>query len=247
MEIQTPDRQVRLAVDLVNTRTLDPEQLTAPEDLRAFLLDHGESEPITLDEDELLAEYAVRPYLSDHDGSPWHLHVAKPGASWAEWMAATTALGLASFAAGHGFKALGTCAAVDCERVFVNPAERRQRRFCTPTCASRTRVASYRARARPRIGGVSHTVVAELVASVLKITAKAGDSVGPEDTLVIRGDGTPQWAAAWVDAEGRLTAHLSIDAPRLMIDARMAIAAGARPDEAALRDPQAKLAPPRGR
>lgn len=69
----------------------------------------------------------------------------------------------------------------------------------------------------------------------------------PEDTLVIRGDGTPQWAAAWVDAEGRLTAHLSIDAPRLMIDARMAIAAGARPDEAALRNPQAKLAPPRGR
>ncbi|WP_460653920.1 biotin/lipoyl-binding carrier protein [Kribbella endophytica] len=32
---------------------------------------------------------------------------------------------------------------------------------------------------------MSHTVVAELVANVLKITAKAGDSVGPQDTLVI--------------------------------------------------------------
>jgi biotin carboxyl carrier protein len=32
---------------------------------------------------------------------------------------------------------------------------------------------------------VSHTVVAELVANVQKITAKAGDTVGPEDTLVI--------------------------------------------------------------
>ena len=32
---------------------------------------------------------------------------------------------------------------------------------------------------------MSHTVAAELVASVLKITAKAGDSVGPDDTLVI--------------------------------------------------------------
>jgi acetyl-CoA carboxylase biotin carboxyl carrier protein len=32
---------------------------------------------------------------------------------------------------------------------------------------------------------VSHTVVAELVANVLKITAKAGDTVGPQDTLVI--------------------------------------------------------------
>jgi acetyl-CoA carboxylase biotin carboxyl carrier protein len=32
---------------------------------------------------------------------------------------------------------------------------------------------------------LSHTVRAELVANVLKVTAKAGDTVGPEDTLVI--------------------------------------------------------------
>ena len=32
---------------------------------------------------------------------------------------------------------------------------------------------------------MSHTVVAELVANVQKVTAKAGDTVGPEDTLVI--------------------------------------------------------------
>lgn len=176
MDIQTPDRLVRLAVGLVNTRTRDPEQLNSPADVRAFLLEHGESDPIELDEqdvaqvravrerlrpvfqsdareaarvlNELLGEYAVRPYLADHDGSPWHLHVAKPEATWAEWLAAQTALGLAGFAAGHGFDAIGVCAAVDCERVFVNPAERRPRRFCTPTCASRTRVASYRARRR---------------------------------------------------------------------------------------------------
>jgi predicted RNA-binding Zn ribbon-like protein len=173
VEIQSPDRLIRLAVDLVNTRTREPEQLTSPAALRAFLLEHGEPDPIELTEEdltavravrerlrpvfhtggaevinELLAEYAVRPYLSDHDGSPWHLHVAEPDASWAEWLAATTALGLATFAAGHGFEALGVCAAVDCERVFANPAERRPRRFCTPRCSSRTRVASYRARHR---------------------------------------------------------------------------------------------------
>ena len=94
---------------------------------------------------ELIEEYAVRPYLSDHDGSAAP-HVAKPGATWGQWLAATTALGLAGFAAYHGFAAIGTCAAVDCERVFVNAAERRPRRFCSPTCSSRTRVASYRAR-----------------------------------------------------------------------------------------------------
>lgn len=171
--LQTPDRLIRLAVDLVNSRTLNPEQLTSAAALSEFLLEHGEPVAEVDEEDlaavkavrerlrpvfhaapvdaarllnELLAEYAVRPYLSDHDGAPWHLQVAKPGASWAEWLAAGTALGLAGFAAGHGFEAIDTCAAPDCERVFVNPAERRPRRFCTPTCSSRTRVASYRAR-----------------------------------------------------------------------------------------------------
>lgn len=171
--LQTPDRMVRIAVDLVNTKSLDPEKLTSPAAVREFLLEHGEP-TATIDEDDLaqvkairerirpvfhadpkdaarilndlLAEYAVRPYLSDHDGSPWHLHVAKPEATWADWLAAGTALGLAGFAAAHGFEAIDTCAAPDCERVFVNPAERRPRRFCTPTCSSRTRVASYRAR-----------------------------------------------------------------------------------------------------
>ncbi|GAA1128515.1 CGNR zinc finger domain-containing protein [Kribbella jejuensis] len=174
MEIQSPDRLIRLAVDLVNTRTREPEKLTSPAALREFLLEHGEPEPIEVDEDDLakvrmvrewlrpvfegdparaarvlnamLERYAVRPYLSDHDGTPWHVHVARPGAPWADWLAATTALGLATFGAAHGFEALHLCAAVDCERVFANPAENRPRRFCTPRCATRTRVASYRAR-----------------------------------------------------------------------------------------------------
>jgi predicted RNA-binding Zn ribbon-like protein len=171
--LTTPDRMIRLAVDLVNTKSLDPERLTSPEELGQFLLDHGEPAATVGESDlaevkairerirpifqaepreaarilnELLAEYAVRPYLSDHDGSPWHLHVAKPEPTWAEWLAAGGALGLAGFVAGHGFDAIDTCAAPDCERVFVNAAERRPRRFCTPTCSSRTRVASYRAR-----------------------------------------------------------------------------------------------------
>ncbi|MEU4194697.1 CGNR zinc finger domain-containing protein [Kribbella sp. NPDC026611] len=174
MELQSPDRQLRLAVDLVNTRTREPEKLIAPADLQSFLMAHGEPEPVAVGERDLVAvrafrerlrpvfhaepdeaaglinalleEYAVRPYLSNHDGTPWHVHVAKPDTSWVEWLAATTALGLATFAAGHGFEALGVCAAADCDRVFANAAERRPRRFCTPRCAGRTRVASYRAR-----------------------------------------------------------------------------------------------------
>ena len=172
--LQTPDRLVRLAVDLVNTRTREPEKLTSPDALRGFLVEHAEPEPVEVDErdlaavievrerlrpvfhsppaeaartlNEVLREYAVRPYLSDHDGTTWHLHVSGEDADWATWLGAATALGLAGFAAGHGFEAMRQCDAGDCERVFVNPAENRPRRFCTPTCASRTRVATYRAR-----------------------------------------------------------------------------------------------------
>ncbi|MFC9690409.1 CGNR zinc finger domain-containing protein [Kribbella sp. NPDC056951] len=170
----TPDRLVGIAVDLVNTRTAEPERLTSVAALHAFLVAHDEPTPIDVDErdlaevravrerlrpvfgasapdaarllNDLLREYAVRPYLTEHGETPWHLHVSQPDARWAEWLAAGAALALAGFAAGHGFGALSVCAAGDCERVFVNAAAKRPRRFCTPTCSSRTRVASYRAR-----------------------------------------------------------------------------------------------------
>ncbi|MGI5132051.1 CGNR zinc finger domain-containing protein [Pseudonocardia sp. CA-107938] len=169
--LQVPDRAAHLAVDLVNAQLPDAEAL------RQFLVAHGEPEPVTVDDTDtlavtavrerirpvfdlpadaaaallnaLLAEFAERPHLSDHDGTSWHVHATRADATWAEWIAGTGALGLALYAAAHGFTALGTCAAPDCTRVFVNPAERRVRRFCTPNCATRTRVAAHRARRRP--------------------------------------------------------------------------------------------------
>ncbi|MCZ4078079.1 FAD-dependent oxidoreductase [Rhodococcus sp. H36-A4] len=56
------------------------------------------------------------------------------------------------------------------------------------------------------------------------------------DTVVVRSGPDSKWAVAWIDDNGTLTAHLSIDSPRLMIAARAAIAAGARPDPGSLRD-----------
>lgn len=176
--LQTPDRAVRIATDLVNTDARGAEALREPADLRRFLLDHAEPEPVTVtaqdlaevrvvrqrlravygaarDADaaavlnQLLAEDATRPYLSDHDGSPWHLHVTEMDAGWARWMAAASALALAIVAAGHGFGALRRCAAGGCDTVFVSTTSRRVRRFCSPTCATRTRVSAHRARRRP--------------------------------------------------------------------------------------------------
>lgn len=46
----------------------------------------------------------------------------------------------------------------------------------------------------------------------------------PEDTSQLREDGGT-WSAAWFRPDGCLTAHLSVDNPRLMIKARAAIEA----------------------
>ncbi|MCJ0977764.1 FAD-dependent oxidoreductase [Rhodococcus sp. ARC_M12] len=59
---------------------------------------------------------------------------------------------------------------------------------------------------------------------------------GAEDHPVIRNGDDGKWAVAWLDVTGLLTAHLSIDTPKLMIGARAAIAGGIRPDLVALQD-----------
>lgn len=173
--LQTPDRALSIATDLVNTHRRDAELLRDPADLRRFLLEHAEPEPVTVtsrDVDEvrgvrqrlravyeaenpddaaetinqLLAENATRPYLSNHDGNPWHVHVATEDASWAQSLAAMSATALATLAAGYGFEALRTCAATDCDRAFVTTTAKRVRRYCSQTCGTRARVSSHRAR-----------------------------------------------------------------------------------------------------
>ena len=48
---------------------------------------------------------------------------------------------------------IGRCQARGCARLFVDQSRNRSRRFCGNTCASRTTVAAYRARQRPRTPG----------------------------------------------------------------------------------------------
>lgn len=175
--LQTPDRALTIATDLVNTHRRGDELLRGPADLRRFLLDHAEPEPVDvtqcdLDEiravrlrlrevyqakhpddaaaviNHLLAEHASRPYLSNHDGNPWHVHVSTMDAGWAQSIAAMSAAALATVAADYGFEALRTCAADDCDTAFVTTSRQRIRRYCSQTCGARTRVSSHRARLR---------------------------------------------------------------------------------------------------
>lgn len=96
---------------------------------------------------DVLAEYASRPRLSNHDGHAWHLHVdAWDDAPWAEWLAASGALALAQLMSERGRPAWGECAASDCSTLFLDTGPGSPRRYCSSTCATRDRVARYRAR-----------------------------------------------------------------------------------------------------
>jgi len=156
--------------------------LTAPVQLAALLRAHDEPEPVDADDTDLREARAARdafaavfaaggdeaalaerlndllartahPRLVAHAGVPLHLHVDAPGSTWGGWLAASGAMGLALLVAEHGAGVLARCAAPDCHHAVVRAGPGPTRRFCSPTCASRTRVAAHRSRTRSHLGG----------------------------------------------------------------------------------------------
>ncbi|MFF2193078.1 CGNR zinc finger domain-containing protein [Streptomyces sp. NPDC058157] len=97
----------------------------------------------------LLEECGTRPRLTRHDGHPWHLHVDRgDGARWGDWFLASGALALAQLFTEHGRIAWGACAAPGCGSLFLATGPGSARRYCTPACATRARVAAHRRRKR---------------------------------------------------------------------------------------------------
>jgi Putative stress-induced transcription regulator/CGNR zinc finger len=148
--------------------------LTSADQLRGLLLAHDEPGPVDVDDhdladarqarDELAAVFSARedevqvaalindllartaqPRLVAHEGVPLHLHVDAPGMSWGGWLAASGAMALALLVAEHGTEVLGQCQARGCAHVVLRTGPGPARRFCDNACASRTRVAAYRA------------------------------------------------------------------------------------------------------
>ena len=170
------DLAVQAAADLVNTvgSFTGRELMPTAEDARRFLAERnfsfaGELEESDLGEirmvrerlrevffagddqvaverlNRLLEELDLSPFLTDHDGH-WHLHYAPDDTSVGRRVAAAMAMGLAAMIAEHGFSRVGTCAADDCNDVFIDTSRNHSRRFCGEGCSSRTNVAAYRAR-----------------------------------------------------------------------------------------------------
>jgi predicted RNA-binding Zn ribbon-like protein len=96
---------------------------------------------------DLLAGRAHPPRLTTHGGaSGWHLHVdSSDDAPWGEWFLTSSCLALAVLLAERQAPPAGLCASQSCGRPFVNTGRGPARRYCSPACGTRERVARHRA------------------------------------------------------------------------------------------------------
>jgi predicted RNA-binding Zn ribbon-like protein len=94
----------------------------------------------------LLAGRAHPPRLTSHGGtSGWHLHAdSSDDAPWAEWFLASSCLALAVLLAERQAPPASLCSSPCCGRPFVNVGRGPSRRYCSPTCGTRERVAAHR-------------------------------------------------------------------------------------------------------
>ncbi|WP_405656137.1 CGNR zinc finger domain-containing protein [Streptomyces sp. RK9] len=99
----------------------------------------------------LLAEGCGPVRLTAHGGgSPWHIHLdSADTAPWAEWFLASSCMALAVLVWDRQRPPGGVCASTRCADVYVTGGSGAERRYCSPRCATRERVADHR-RAKER-------------------------------------------------------------------------------------------------
>ncbi|MEU9859966.1 CGNR zinc finger domain-containing protein [Streptomyces sp. NPDC047971] len=158
----TPDLPREALAELLAQHGEDPRDLTETaftegdaDELRTAVVRISgvltETDPDRAAEDlnSLLSAHAGPPRLSRHDGHPWHLHVDRgDDTGWADWFLAAGALALAQLLTEHGRITWGACASARCATLYPGTGPGSAQRYCSPTCASRERVAAHRRRAK---------------------------------------------------------------------------------------------------
>lgn len=163
------------AAALINTAEAEPDSLSTPAELDAFVIEQQFSGSRTHDQAELRAVRRMRgqlraiwiapedeaaglvnqllarakalPQLVKHDGWDWHLHATPPAAPLDQRMGTEAAMALVDVIRSKELDRLRVCAAEDCEAVLVDLSKNRSRRYCdTGNCGNRANVAAYRRR-----------------------------------------------------------------------------------------------------
>lgn len=93
----------------------------------------------------ILQAHAGPPRLSAHQDTAWHIHVDQDDdGPWAQWFASSSAMALATLLAERQVNPAGLCASSRCGRPFIDLGQGAPRRYCSPRCATRERVAAHR-------------------------------------------------------------------------------------------------------
>jgi predicted RNA-binding Zn ribbon-like protein len=100
---------------------------------------------------DMLATHPAHPHLAKEDGH-WRLHHHPVDAALVPMWTSICAEGLARLVGSGAGDRLGTCAAPDCDRVFVDGSKNASRRFCSTTCQNRVKAAAFRLRRVARNG-----------------------------------------------------------------------------------------------
>jgi predicted RNA-binding Zn ribbon-like protein len=125
-----------------------PEELTTIHEIRATLrevIHSGDEKEASEHLNNLLAKNVATPRVSVHNGQP-HLHFDPRYPTITSWLAATTAMGLATVLVEEGLDRFGVCRSSTCEDVYVDASRNRSRLHCTTQCATREAVVAYRKR-----------------------------------------------------------------------------------------------------
>jgi predicted RNA-binding Zn ribbon-like protein len=158
--------------------TLDnPEHLRSPADLSVFLQEHGIAPPRRVTQSDLEAAKQLRSEVRELFEAPNDAQALRllnkllqhakptlaiesaggelqlkwgtqPGADFDAFLRSAVAINLANVVTSFGFERLRVCNARPCQDVFLDLSKKGEQRYCGPKCATRTRVAAYRARIR---------------------------------------------------------------------------------------------------
>ena len=95
---------------------------------------------------DLLARHPAHPHLAKDDEGRWRVHHHPTDAALVPMWTSICAEGLARIVGEGDADRLGTCAASDCDRVFLDGSKNASRRFCSTTCQNRVKAAAFRRR-----------------------------------------------------------------------------------------------------
>lgn len=96
---------------------------------------------------EVLRDTSATPRISHH-GDHVHMHFEPGEGRLADWLGATTAMGLSVVLCDYGYERFGTCDSSTCDDAYIDTSRNRSRRHCSSTCTTRENVAAHRKRAK---------------------------------------------------------------------------------------------------